>query len=259
MNQQVAPAKVNIFLKVTGTRGVYHTIFSRFVRVKGLEDFLCFVPKQHSGFVIEGNFDCAVEQNTIYKAYKALAEFTQNKELEQFFKSYKVVVEKAIPAFAGLGGGSSDAAAFLDMCNREFSLGLGCDELIKVGSSVGADVAFFVAKYPSANVSGIGEVVEFFDEPELELEVFTPKIAISTPKVYGCYRESFYAPLPKEEEAVLAKISSEDALKNLTPKMANDLFAPALKLYPQLHEFAQDGWFFSGSGSSFFRLRGLNG
>ena len=67
-----AYAKVNIFLKITGTRGDYHEIVSRFMRVDSLYDELCFVPKDTQEFEILGDFECETQQNTIYKAYMAL-------------------------------------------------------------------------------------------------------------------------------------------------------------------------------------------
>ena len=247
-------AKVNIFLKITGTRENYHTLASRFVRVDRLHDTLEFIPNKSDGFLVEGDFDCTIEQNTIYKAYKALLEQTQSKELEEFFHTNGVGVEKKIPAYAGLGGGSSDAATFLKMCNEALELGLDSKELVKIGMQVGADVPFFLYDYKSANVRGVGEIVEEFKEESMQIETYTPKIEISTPAVYKEYRKSFFAPISKEEEQNWLKMPSLEVFQTNNPKTANDLFAPALKLYPQLAKHAKDGWFFSGSGSSFFRL-----
>ena len=107
-----AYAKVNIFLKITGVRGDYHTLSSRFMRVNHLFDTLWFEPKSTPEFEIRGNFDCEVHSNTIYKAYKYLQSVTRSDNLSSFFENHAVCVEKNIPSFAGLGGGSSDAATF---------------------------------------------------------------------------------------------------------------------------------------------------
>ena len=249
-----AYAKVNIFLKITGTRDHYHTLASRFMRVDSLYDELEFIPNRSGEFLIEGDFGCSVEQNTIYKAYTALFEKTKSKELGEFFHSNGVGVQKRIPAFAGLGGGSSDAATFLHMCNEELSLGLTLQELVEVGMQVGADVPFFLYGYKSANVTGIGEIVEKFEEELLDIQTFTPKIEISTPAVYKEYRKNFFAPVSQEEEQEWLALTSKDVLERYDAKSANDLFAPALKLYPKLQEHTKESWFFSGSGSSFFRV-----
>ena len=254
MKSYKAYAKVNIFLKITGKRGDYHEILSRFVLVNNLYDTLTFVAKESDGFVIDGAFSCKTEQNTIYKAYIALLEVTKAKSLERLMQSHAVKVEKQIPAFAGLGGGSSDAATYLLMCNEVLHLGLSRDELATIGAKVGADVPFFVYGYQSANVSGIGEIVEAFDEPALKIKTVTPNIEISTPKVYQGFREHFYKELTADEHERLTQLSSLDALNEMTPTEANDLFEPALLLYPKLKNQHKEGWFFSGSGSSFFTL-----
>ena len=254
MKRYPAPAKVNIFLKVTGRRGEYHEILSRFMTVPTLYDTLRFFPKEQEGFVIEGDFDCRVEQNTLYKAYRALLEATGSAALEKLMRSHGISVEKRIPAYAGLGGGSSDAATYLKMCNEVLHLGLSTEELASIGVKVGADVPFFVYGYPSANVSGIGEIVEPFEEELLPIETYTPKIKISTPAVYKRFRECFYKELPPERYAYFAATDSATLLDELAAGEANDLFEPALSLYPELKESFRHGWFFSGSGSSFFRV-----
>lgn len=262
-------AKVNIFLKITGKRDNYHELFSRFMKVSDLYDEISFQEKtakgftketsakqtSMSGFILLGNFNCEVEQNTIYKAYKALQEYTSSDALAKLIDKYAIKVEKKIPSFAGLGGGSSNAACFLKMCNNSLDLGLSLKELAHIGSSIGADVPFFIYDYNSANVSGIGEIVEKFDEEPLVLEINTPKIEGSTPKVYQCFREHFYKELSPEEHAKLALMSSKEILLTYTISDANDLFEPALQLYPELKNSYQKGYFFSGSGSTFFRIK----
>jgi len=252
-----APAKVNVFLKITGKRGAYHELLSRFMVVDGLYDTLSFFPKarEDDTFVLEGAFGCATEQNTVYKAYRALMEHTGSQALAEWMRTHGVRVEKRIPDFAGLGGGSSDAATFLKMCNAAVDLGLETRELAEVGAKVGADVPFFVYGYASANVSGIGEIVEPFDEAPLPIETRTPAIEISTPAVYRRLRERFYRELPPEAYRFFAETDSATLLGTLDAGTANDLFAPALSLYPELEEHVRPGWFFSGSGSSFFRIR----
>lgn len=249
-----AYAKVNIFLKITGMRGDYHTLTSRFMRVDTLFDTLWFEPKSTPEFEIRGNFDCDVRSNTIYKAYKYLLSATHSDKLSRWMEEHAVCVDKKIPSFAGLGGGSSDAATFLRMCNEELELGLSIEELADIGASVGADVPFFVYGYESANVRGIGEIVERFDEPLLDMEITTPELQISTPAVYRYYRKHLFAPITPEEAARYEATPSKEILASVNSKEANDLYNAALGCYPELKE--KDGWFFSGSGSSFFRLRG---
>jgi len=255
MKKYKAHAKVNIFLKITGKRGNFHELFSRFMKLPHLYDELSFESKKEPGFVLKGDFSCETKQNTIYKAYEALLDATNSDALAKLIETYAIRVEKNIPSFAGLGGGSSDAATFLKMCNNTLDLGLSLNELAKIGSRVGSDVPFFIYDYNSANVSGVGEIVEKFDEEPLELETFTPNVLGSTPKVYQAFRQSFYKELSDDEYARLSVQSSKEILKNYTVSDANDLFEPALHLYPELKKSYKKGWFFSGSGSTFFRLK----
>ncbi|MGJ0376794.1 4-(cytidine 5'-diphospho)-2-C-methyl-D-erythritol kinase [Aliarcobacter cryaerophilus] len=244
-------SKVNIFLKIVGLRDNYHLIASRFVRVKNLFDTISFIKKDVDNFSIEGNFSCILEKNTVYKAYKELEKFD---EVKEFFKKNIVKIDKNIPEFAGLGGGSSNCATFLNMVNQACNLNLSKEELAKIGSNIGADVPFFVYEFDSANVSGIGEIVEEFKEESLNIEVITPKIACDTGKIYKNFREKFYKELNKDEVKELFATNSKDILEKFSINEANDLYFPALDLNSDLKKFEKDNWFFSGSGSSFFKI-----
>ena len=244
-------AKVNIFLKIVGLRDNYHLIASRFVRVKNLFDTISFIKKDVDNFSIEGNFSCVLEKNTVYKAYKELEKFD---EVKEFFKKNIVKIDKNIPEFAGLGGGSSNCATFLNMVNQACNLNLSKEELAKIGSNIGADVPFFVYEFDSANVSGIGEIVEEFKEESLNIEVITPKIACDTGKIYKNFREKFYKELNKDEVKELFVTNSKDILEKFSINEANDLYFSALDLNQDLKKFEKDNWFFSGSGSSFFKI-----
>ena len=244
-----AYAKVNIFLKIVGTRENYHQILSRFMRVKNLYDTISFEKKRvpSKDFELVGDFGCKREQNTIYKAYKLLPE-------TDFFDTHKVVVKKNIPEFAGLGGGSSDAASFLNLCNEVLKLGLSKDKLAELGAKIGADVPFFIYNYQSANVSGIGEIVEKFDEEILKIETFTPKVKCDTIEVYQTFRSDYLSGIDTNLAQKLSQMQSQDILNSYEPTMINDLFLPAIDLYPQLAYYQKPNWFFSGSGSTIFRM-----
>lgn len=247
-------AKVNIFLKIVGIRENYHLIASRFVRVKNLFDTISFIKKDVDNFSIEGNFSCVLEKNTVYKAYKELEKFD---EVKEFFKKNIVKIDKNIPEFAGLGGGSSNAATFLIMVNKYCNLNLSKNELCQIAVKIGADVPFFVYEYDSANVTGIGEIVEKFDEEILNIETITPQIKCNTGEIFKNFRKNFYKQISTEDASELLKIKSIEILKKFDIKEANDLYEPALNLYPQLSEYAKESWFFSGSGSSFFKVNNV--
>lgn len=254
--QYRACAKVNIFLKIIGTRGNYHELLSRFMRVPTLYDTLFFVPKQSGAlFELVGDFTCDLAQNTIYKMFKVLQKEGFDADVERVMKDFSLRVEKCIPTGAGLGGGSSDAATFLKMMNETAGLKLSKEDMTRLGSMVGADVAFFVSEYESANVSGIGEIVDYCDEKALDLEIVTPPLSCNTAVVYQTYREYFLQTMDQNSAYKMQTMSSEELLRTYDMNALNDLFAPCLKAYPTLSKFVEEDWFFSGSGSSFFRIK----
>lgn len=246
-------AKVNIFLKISGKRDNYHEIVSRFVRVPSLYDVISFDVGKFEDFTLVGKFGCETEKNTIFKAYKKLKEVSQ--KVEEYFNNHCVIVNKRIPEFAGLGGGSSNAATFMLMVNEVCSLGLSKDNLAKIGVQIGADVPFFIYEYSSANVTGIGEIVDEYKEEELDFDVLTPKIECNTAEIFTKFREKYYKELTTDLKDKLLNSKSKDILALYSLSEANDLFEPACDIYPELKEFAKDKYFFSGSGSSFFKVK----
>ncbi len=245
-------AKVNIFLKISGKRGTYHELVSRFVRVRNLFDRVSFEEKKADEFTLIGNFGCETKKNTIYKVYEKLKDIKP--EVEEFFKNHIVTVEKNIPEFAGLGGGSSNAATFLIMINDVLNLQMSKDQLAILGLEVGADIPFFVYEYDSANVTGIGEIVEKFDEEILPINTFTPKVKCDTGKIFTNFRDKFYSEISKEQSQKLLCMKSTELLEKLSTEEANDLYLPAITAYDELKEYKNA--FFSGSGSSFFNITG---
>ena len=244
-------AKVNIFLKIADKRDNYHELVSRFVRVRNLYDEISFIKTSKKAFDIVGNFTCKLETNTVYKAYKLIENY---KGVEDFFNIYSVKIEKNIPEFAGLGGGSSNAASFLIMANKFCNLNLTKDDLCKIAIKIGADVPFFIYEYDSANVTGIGEIVQKFEEESLDIDTITPKIKCNTGEIFSIFRNNFYKQISKEESIRLLNMKSLDILNEFNIKEANDLYEPAISLYPQLTNYEKDTWYFSGSGSSFFKV-----
>lgn len=250
-------AKVNIFLKIAGKRDSYHELVSRFIRVKNLYDTMDFVSGEFDEFTLEGNFGCETKSNTIYKAYVKLCELSS--EVKELFKKTKVVVDKHIPEFAGLGGGSSNCATFIIAVNELANLNLTKDELSKIGETIGADVPFFIYEYDSANVTGIGEIVKPFDEVLPDIETYTPKLQCNTGKIFTAFRDEFYKEISKEEANKLLAMSTKEIMETYTKEYLNDLYEPAAHCEPELNTIHltlnTNKVFFSGSGSSFFYIK----
>lgn len=244
-----AHAKINVFLKITGTRGEYHEILSRFVIVDELFDELLLIKKQDERLVVSEFNDTIIK-----KAYDAFCVAGYENELKEIFKDKSIRLIKRIPVGAGLGGGSSDAASFMLIVN-EF-LNLGADELSKIALKVGADVPFFLSGYKYANVSGIGEKIEPFDDDMPDFSVISPDIFCSTPEVYRYFRANLLDEIKPELAYKMAKLSSAELLASFKNSELNDLRKACLALYPQLNEPKFNELFLSGSGSSLFYVKG---
>lgn len=153
------PAKVNLFLNIRGRRpDGFHEICSVMQAVQ-LWDRLDVSPKTEQRRDIQ--FSCnlpALEQsadrNLVVRAYHTFWQATQLPPL-----GLHVHLEKNIPLQAGLGGGSSDAAAMLHILNHLSHAGLSDDDLRQLGAELGSDVPFFIAG-GSALITGRGEVVQ---------------------------------------------------------------------------------------------------
>lgn len=250
-------AKINSFLKITGRKDGYHTLISRFIKLKNLYDVVRFVPCECTEFTIEGVTGVEKKENTIYKAFIELGRYTGDLDLMNFFHKHKVVIEKNIPMQSGLGGGSSNAGAFLRLVHELCNLKLSKDELASIGSNIGADVAFFVYDYDAANVTGFGEIVEPFEEDTLDFELFFPKIRCDTKRVYRVFEENFLGNIEPQKYIHWMHMKTKDIIEEAKsdPKKLNDLYKAALKAYPALEDEAPKNWLFSGSGSTFFTLK----
>ncbi|MCS7164248.1 MAG: 4-(cytidine 5'-diphospho)-2-C-methyl-D-erythritol kinase [Thermodesulfovibrio sp.] len=144
-------AKINWAVSVIKKReDGYHDIVS-LIHAIDLHDTLSFEPSETVD--IETNLSIKKEENLVYKAIKALQDYTGLK------KGVKVVLKKEIPLGAGLGGGSSDAATTLKALNKLWKLNLNTDTLHEIGASIGSDVPFFFY-LPICIVEGRGDVVK---------------------------------------------------------------------------------------------------
>jgi 4-diphosphocytidyl-2-C-methyl-D-erythritol kinase len=239
--------KVNLFLKIVGKDGDYHEIFSRFLRVNSIYDEVSFqknlIPQKDLKVI--GNFAFPTEKNIIYQTYKSLLKIVdkdKGDELQAFFKDYSIRVKKEIPMMAGLGGGSSNSATFLNMVNSLFELNLTIEDKLKVVENIGSDIAFFLYDIESANVYGRGEIIEPLSEEPLNIEI------------YKSFREDFFKIEDMKELSYLKKMSSKEIFRELNLEFANDLYRPAKKICIELESFEREGFLFSGSGSSFFKI-----
>lgn len=149
-----APAKTNLFLRIAGKRGDgFHEIETRMVPLS-LFDLVEIEPVAGESV----RFSCSDpdlpsgEENLALKALRALEEHCDRRF------GVRIHVEKKIPSGAGLGGGSSDAAAVLRGVNQAFDLGISDEDLAGIGGGIGSDVPFFVYE-TVCDCRGRGEIV----------------------------------------------------------------------------------------------------
>jgi 4-diphosphocytidyl-2-C-methyl-D-erythritol kinase len=173
-----APAKLNLFLHVTGRRpDGYHLLQSVFMLIDWCDTlhFECTA----SGRITREDLGVPLPPDDLTvraaRALQAASGCTQGAH---------IAVDKRIPAQAGMGGGSSDAATALLALNRLWRLGLSADQLVQIGLPLGADVPFFVHGR-NAWVEGVGERIRPIDLPAARFLVAKPPQGLSTAAIFG--------------------------------------------------------------------------
>lgn len=247
------PAKVNLGLLIKGKRpDGYHLLETLFYPVRDLCDRLSIDEARDKAPTLEiTNMALAgdLQDNLCLKAWRAL------KAEVPTLPPVHLTLEKHIPAGAGLGGGSSDAAYVLRGLNQRFDLGLSQADLAHLGSSLGADVPFFLYDQPML-ATGIGtELTPFEMVLPLRLKLFPQPIHSSTVAAYKALDFRQFDP-DRSLEAVL-----QMPLDHWREHLVNDLEGPVFQLYPELATvkddlYAQGAVYaaMSGSGSAFFGL-----
>ncbi len=175
-----APAKINLHLRVYGRRpDGYHGIRSLFQAVSLSDELTIRSLKSPEAVEIDGEFDCPPQATTVHAAVLAFRRITGIRS------GVSISIEKRIPAGAGLGGGSSDAASVLRGLDFLHGTGLGIEELSQAGAMVGSDVPFFFRE-GAALVSGRGERVrEICPRQDFFLALAFPGFPVSTARAYA--------------------------------------------------------------------------
>ena len=169
-----------------------------------------------------------------------------------------VDVAKRIPIGAGLGGGSADAAATIQLCNELFRLGLGPNELASLGADIGSDVPLFF-HLPSAIMSGRGEIVEVspLGWSGWVLLVLVGEV-VPTDDVYGQWQPSDQDRLPVADlSAIRTAVNADDLNALLSNHLEPAVFRVASKvgrLHGELHDRGHGPLRVSGAGSVLYKL-----
>ena len=173
-----APAKLNLFLHITGRRADgYHLLQSAFMLIDW-HDTLHFELRTQSKISREDLLTPLPEDDLILRAARAL------QTLGGKTMGAHIRVEKRVPAQAGMGGGSSDAASTLLALNRLWGLKLSLQQLTHIGLTLGADVPFFLNGH-NAWVEGIGEKITPLSLPRGQFLVVKPAAGLQTQAIFS--------------------------------------------------------------------------
>lgn len=243
-------AKINLSLDINGIRDDgYHTLKSIFLPIN-FYDELNIIKNDVMEFVCNKKYIRFDENNTIYKTIELI------KSKYDIHDNFKITLNKQIPTQAGLGGGSTDAAATLKLLNKMYSLNLNDDEIKELCTKIGSDVLFTYYNKP-AFVSGIGENIEFIDvKDKYYVLIIKPHFGISTRE---CYRlmDLNNCIHPDIDSLKNALINGEDII----PYLGNSMEKTAISLLNDIEkaeELLKDNnapfVLMSGSGSSVFTM-----
>jgi len=172
----LSPAKLNLFLHVTGRRpDGYHSLQTAFQLLNWGDD-MRFEWRASPDITLSGDTDdMAPEHNLIVRAAKLVSPSDQGAHIH---------VRKRIPRGGGLGGGSSNAATTLLALNRLWGLGLNLDTLLRLGEPLGADVPVFI-QGQNAWAEGIGEKLTPLSLPKRWFVVVQPDCMVSTAEIFA--------------------------------------------------------------------------
>ena len=246
-----SPAKINLFLQVLGKRpDGYHDLMSLMCCI-GLYDtvLLTFGVKN----IAVSCHHPGVPEDDKNLAFGAAHLFlkTLNKN-----EGVKIIIQKQIPVAAGLGGGSSNAAAVFLGLNRYYGYPFSTEELMSMGLSIGADVPFFIFQKP-AIATGIGEKLEAYQNlKNLKILLVFPDISVSTADVY----KKLNLGLTKCEKKLKSFLLNK---RRFDPRyhLCNDLEAVTASTYPVIKTVKEAllshgalGALMTGSGPTIFGL-----
>lgn len=201
---RLSPAKINLFLHITGKRADgYHDLQTVF-RLLNWGDYLHFSVIEDATLSTTDNtldidklcrqllvltgaeaITTSLEDNLIFKAARALlVAAVQLEALPEQLAPVHITLDKQLPMGAGLGGGSSNAATTMLVLNDVWYLNLNRDALIKIGAKVGADVPIFIFGQDAIGM-GIGEELTAIDLPDQHYFILTPDAHVNTATLFA--------------------------------------------------------------------------
>lgn len=227
---EAAPAKVNLFLHVTGRREDGYHLLDSLAVFGPAADALEAAPASALTLAVDGPFGAALAgepDNLVLRAARVLLDAAGGGAE----RGAALRLRKRLPVASGIGGGSADAAAALRLLDRLWGLGFGADRLSGLAAALGADVPVCVLSRP-ARMGGVGEVLSPAPAlPECGLLLVNPGAALATPAVFRARTGAFSAPA-----ALPRRWADAAAMARDLHQLRNDLEAPAVALCPPVGE-----------------------
>ena len=250
-----APAKINLYLDVLGKRDDgYHDLDMVMLPLE-LHDTIDFerVPNAHYTHIVSDTIEHQIiYHNSIYRTHELLV-----KEYD-YKQNFIIRVHKEIPIYAGMGGGSANAAAAFRVFTKQGKLKLTEEEQIKFCLQIGADVPFCLKNVP-AHVEGIGEkITPIKIKKQYNVLVIKPKQGLSTKNVFNAC-DNYELKHGNVQNVIKALETGDDKL--LADSVFNSLEAVSMDLCPEISKIKEmlknDGFkcvLMTGSGSCVFAL-----
>ena len=245
--------KINLGLHVVSKReDGFHNIETIFYPVKWCDSLEVIENKEsneafvfsQSGLAIGG----AVEENLLYKAWKIIS--TQKQ-----IPNIKVHLHKNIPMGAGLGGGSSDAASFINLLDSKFELAYTEKEKMTIASELGSDCAFFISNCP---VYAQGKGNEF---TKIDVNLDKYYILVVYPAIHSNTKEAYDGLVPQKPKNSPASLITSEQVAKWQSVLVNDFENSIFKKYATIKLLKENLYSagamyasMSGSGSAVFGI-----
>jgi 4-diphosphocytidyl-2-C-methyl-D-erythritol kinase len=245
-----APAKLNLFLHVTGRRADGYHLLQTVFQLLDVGDLLHFTVRDDG--MIRRTTELpgvAADSDLAVRAARLLQQTAQDRmqaRLGAALLGADIAIEKRLPLGGGLGGGSSDAATTLIALNHLWQTGLSRRQLMALGLQLGADVPFFLFGR-NAFAEGIGETLQAVDTPACWYVVLEPGVAVPTQQIFSATE------LTRDTKPVKISDFSEASFgfgKNDLQVVAEKLFPPVADAIKWLRQFGDARM--TGSGACVF-------
>lgn len=250
-----APAKVNLFLDITGKRSDGYHLINTVMQAVSLYDDVTVAIDEDSDKI---SVSCTDEdipcdsKNTAYIAAEKFFEYTERSAI-----GVSIRIKKRIPSGAGMAGGSTDAAAVIFALNEMLNTGLSNDEMAEIGEQVGADVPFCIYG-GTMSATGIGTILSPLpDMPDCIIVAVKPGFKVSTKEAYEKSDSIGYDELKSSDSVTDAVCngSVQELAKSLYNKFEEVVdIAEIEDIKQQMKRWGAEGAIMTGSGSVVFGI-----